>query len=368
MTQAGVRVNIGLPRAVTCQVRIEDRVAPMEVPIEVQARRQAIEEVTGRLPLIVWPVLVVEGKEKTKWTAGRKEAALTDYMFFLLVQAACNTISMKEFSKYLVRYYEDYGLLFNETEISVYEARSRLRSLFLFISGYRNTTKGKLANPAYVADLETAIYAPYLLAKERYPWHKGNFLIYEVEYIEKADKLFYYARPAQKGETGFRLPNKGPEKHDDRLVILDWCRKVIIENLDILLSKNIEYTTRFDKREGLTLTMRSVDLYTACILNHIQNDLPLYQEDKYSLFGDKTEDMEVSWAKNERQRALDLFRAWSNRGKISKQEYEELKSYSEKLLYQRLDRESLREVLKLHLKEFRKKHKEKPSQKKSATS
>jgi len=371
VTQAGVRVNIGLPRAVTCRVRIENR----EAPIEVRARRHVIMELTGKeLPPISWPVLVVEEKENAKWTAARKAEALTDYMLFLIVQAASETTSMEDFTKYFVKYYEDYGLMFEESEISVHEIRSRLRNLFLLISNYRFTTKEKLADPAYFAKLETAIYKPYLDAQKHYPEHEGSFVIYQMAYIKESGKFHYFPRPAKKGEKGFNLPNKkkGPEKQKGIITkeaILDWCQKVILTNLNHMLNKNVEYVTRFDKKENkLILTMKPVDLYTACILNFIQRDLPLYKKTAEDVMRTRE-----SWARKDRRDVMAGYRTWYNRQKITREEYKELESYSKKLLPQNINdrdynKDELKESLTLHLEKIRENKKKSHRKKKPATS
>lgn len=371
MTQADVRVNIGLPRAVTCRVRIENR----EAPIEVRARRQVIMELTGKeLSPISWPVLVVEEKEKSRWTATRKKEALTDYMFFIIGEAVSETTSMEDFTEYLVRYYEDYGLMFNELEISVHEIRSRLRNLFLLIPNYRYTTKEKLADSAFIAKLETAIYKPYLYAQEHYPEYEGSFVIYQIAYIEESNEFLYFPRPTKKGEKGFKLPNKkeGPEKQEGivtKKAMLDWCQKVILINLNHMLNKNVEYVTRFDKKENkLILTMRPVDLYTACILNFIQRDLPLYKKTAEDVMRTRE-----SWARKDRRDVMAGYRTWYNRQKITREEYKELESYSKKLLPQNINdkaynKDELKEILTLHLEKISENKKKSYRKKKPATS
>jgi|GEM_PF-1973305 len=335
-------VSIGKGPIYTCEAHIEAR----EAPEDDQCYRRFLCSALGReyVPP-AWPVLVVDNRKKAKRKVKLREESTTDAIYRLAVISAGsnkNDDFMCKFAKYLLDYYEKFGLLFNQKEISINEALIRLRYLFLFIPAYRSAAKE--TNRTWESELKDLLYLPYINAKKSHPEHTGNFIINDIKYSEAIGDLVYIAAPAKTGERGFVLPNKGPGD----VGILAWCQNRVIENLNALLKRNFEYSVKFSERKRLVLTMNPTDLYTACVINHIKDDFisDIYQEEL-----DR-----ASWAKKNRRKALGLYRKWHERGKITDDEHKEILYYSQKLLPKDEEgtvytMEEMREMINSHMEE-----------------
>lgn len=350
MPQQKILVSVITPEPKPCRAKIEYE----EVPEEVQG--MALIWWPKETAPFMMPFLVVESAESAEGVEeGKIEDLYINAVLYLIVRALADDISLGEFAEDLVIFCERFGQVFSERRISIVEARLRLGWTYMFlpllkeaISIFKKTVAKDVISAQENEGLIRLTYEPYLRATKNYPEHKGNFAI---DFFTSDNKFF--AHPVDGKPRGLLLPNKGPanKDHDE---ILKWCQSVALSNLDRFLKRNISLVTTLDLANGITMSIKVKDIYTWIALLFIEKDIHWLSRNDLAIFNEKRE---ISWAKQERRKALAMFRNRKNRPKskdnITEDEYKTLVEYSATLLKYKHTKHELADELENHLLEGR---------------
>jgi hypothetical protein len=349
-------------------------ITPKPKPCLVRIEYEEVSEELQDIASIIWPnepqpfMMPYLVCEDTGGTSNELEKPSLEAFGFLMGRAMLTDVSPSEFSESLVWFCKKFGRLFTESRISVMEARERVGWQWWFLIILQNSIKKGSTNKGYIALLRRNVYDPYTKALSNHPDHEGNFVIDFVVFDPTDDKAQFLAHPAKKDSEGFILPSKNKRpKTDYNDEVVPWCQNVALMNLNRFLKKNIRYVTKYDGIHGLTLNLKLKDQYTSAVLQFLDGKIDWLNPSNIAVLKGKQEfEFQISEARSIRRGVLAGFRnrtsetrpvAENNR--ITKQEYCELRTYSEKLLCDHLDKEEMYIQLDSYLKDMRKKEKRK---------
>ncbi len=245
--------------------------------------------------------------------------------------------SIEEVTFNLKYFYEQYGPLFKEKRLTIFEILDRIKNLFgsIFIFNAMLPAEGS-AGMEKKRTYASFRYGIQNMAEKlsRYGYEEWRFNPFtEIDNILNGREEGIMPFLSDSGYPAFKFPCP-PEEFETKEAMFQWARPFVYEFLSKLLGMNCSYSFFVNKKGRPVLTAEVNEIPTLVLASIILNEegerlkecsilecSTLVREGKeYCPKHERT--YGEGYAKG---KALDIFRKRKNRGKISDLEYEELK-------------------------------------------